>query len=432
MGRGTSRSRSPRQQSSADHFGCLAAARRQLVACKTFRLERGPDASAEETHLIDKIICSIETATGSIPSQGKQEEMRRVSQDLLAEAAFLKGCGQYLKADLAEAVKNIKQSLDLEPSSGGRWYFFAGVLLKLSSGVSSEMSMKLKDLAESALLQAVDKSPELQSAYLDLETLLWQRSDLTSCRLLAQRAIDNGACWVNAWQRPPHFCRDLSAKPWWDKNTFEWSRQLEESYPLIRQELTAALLQDGQSWLEVGSQHAIEDALLLEAGSWKEIVISGVGDRNSDINQQLCPKTTELLKSIPAAWHMSHLCLGECIFSAIDPSTHLRPHCGFSNTRLTCHLGIAIPERCRLRVAEETRYWEEGKCLFFDDSFEHEVWNVGKGRRIVLLIRFWHPEISSCRWDDVYEDILAAKRAHEVASLVPPIFLPQNAGYCEE
>ena len=41
----------------------------------------------------------------------------------------------------------------------------------------------------------------------------------------------------------------------------------------------------------------------------------------------------------------------------------------------------------------EWRRWREGKCLVFDDSFEHEVVNDTDMSRIVLLIRFWHPRL---------------------------------------
>jgi aspartate beta-hydroxylase len=51
--------------------------------------------------------------------------------------------------------------------------------------------------------------------------------------------------------------------------------------------------------------------------------------------------------------------------------------------RLTVHLGLRVPRGCSLRVAEETRAWEEGKCLVFDDSFEHEV---GWFNRSILII----------------------------------------------
>lgn len=48
-----------------------------------------------------------------------------------------------------------------------------------------------------------------------------------------------------------------------------------------------------------------------------------------------------------------------------------------------------------MRVADEKRVVEEGKCIIFDDSFEHEVWNHDTVRaRIVLIFDVWHPDLS--------------------------------------
>ena len=54
-----------------------------------------------------------------------------------------------------------------------------------------------------------------------------------------------------------------------------------------------------------------------------------------------------------------------------------------------------VPEgQCRLRVAGETRVVEEGRCLVFDDSFEHEAWNDDpSATRIVLILDVWHPDL---------------------------------------
>ena len=70
-----------------------------------------------------------------------------------------------------------------------------------------------------------------------------------------------------------------------------------------------------------------------------------------------------------------------------------------------------------MRVAEETRKWEQGKCLLFDDAYEHEVWyhrrhketgrhehdcdkvnlastnEIGQ-ERVVLLLDVWHPDLT--------------------------------------
>jgi aspartyl/asparaginyl beta-hydroxylase (cupin superfamily) len=35
-----------------------------------------------------------------------------------------------------------------------------------------------------------------------------------------------------------------------------------------------------------------------------------------------------------------------------------------------------------------------GKCLAFEDSFEHEVYNRSKQRRIVLIVDLWHPDLT--------------------------------------
>lgn len=55
----------------------------------------------------------------------------------------------------------------------------------------------------------------------------------------------------------------------------------------------------------------------------------------------------------------------------------------------------------RLRVANETRSWVEGKFLIFDDSFEHEVWydksqqqEEKQVNRLLLIVDIWHPDLT--------------------------------------
>jgi aspartate beta-hydroxylase len=64
------------------------------------------------------------------------------------------------------------------------------------------------------------------------------------------------------------------------------------------------------------------------------------------------------------------------------------------NTRLTCHLGLVITPDSALRVGSNVVSWQEGRCLVFDDSFEHEVWNKSDRERDVLLIQLWHPDLT--------------------------------------
>ena len=44
-----------------------------------------------------------------------------------------------------------------------------------------------------------------------------------------------------------------------------------------------------------------------------------------------------------------------------------------------------------MRVGDKMIYWEEGKCVIFDDTHKHEVWNETNGIRVVLLLDFCRP-----------------------------------------
>ncbi|PYL32104.1 MAG: hypothetical protein DMF35_09075, partial [Verrucomicrobia bacterium] len=61
---------------------------------------------------------------------------------------------------------------------------------------------------------------------------------------------------------------------------------------------------------------------------------------------------------------------------------------------LRYHLALIIPQpasSCGIKVNGETRHWEEGKSLVFDDTYRHEAWNDTNGDRVVLFMDFVRP-----------------------------------------
>jgi aspartate beta-hydroxylase len=52
------------------------------------------------------------------------------------------------------------------------------------------------------------------------------------------------------------------------------------------------------------------------------------------------------------------------------------------------------PGDCAIRVSDHTEHWQEGRCMVFDDSYEHEAWNHTDEDRIVLIVDLWHPALS--------------------------------------
>lgn len=96
-----------------------------------------------------------------------------------------------------------------------------------------------------------------------------------------------------------------------------------------------------------------------------------------------CPRTAEILREIGN--------VGLAGFSRMAPGTHIAAHSGWAAKEYRLHLGLVVPEGCRIRVAEETRNWEAGKVLIFDDTVEHEAWNDSDKLRGNLMLDFLRP-----------------------------------------
>lgn len=134
-----------------------------------------------------------------------------------------------------------------------------------------------------------------------------------------------------------------------------------------------------------------ESENLRETGLWKQFELYARGIKKES-NCNRAPITCSLIDSFEAA----HTCnRGQVKFSVLMPGTHVWPHAGPTNCRLRAHLGLITPEGPSIRVVNETRKWQAGEWLIFDDSFEHEVWHNGTELRIVLIIDVWHPELTA-------------------------------------
>ena len=121
-------------------------------------------------------------------------------------------------------------------------------------------------------------------------------------------------------------------------------------------------------------------------GQWNVFYVV-LGCREVPGVANICPKTAAALKSLPN--------LGmAAMFSALTAGTHLWAHCGPTNAVISLSMGLIVPPGCVIRVGKEERTWEEGKCLVFDDTYEHEVWNRGTGTRFIMLVDVWHPELT--------------------------------------
>ncbi|KAK3567445.1 hypothetical protein QTP86_020008 [Hemibagrus guttatus] len=161
-------------------------------------------------------------------------------------------------------------------------------------------------------------------------------------------------------------------------------RTLEQNWKTIRDEALAVL--DAKSGLFLP-----EDENLREIGDWGQFTLWQQG-RKVGSSCQSVPKTCALLERFKETTTCKR---GQIKFSVMQPGTHVWPHTGPTNCRLRMHLGLVIPRKgCRIRCTNQTREWEEGKVLIFDDSFEHEVWQDADSYRLIFIVDVWHPELS--------------------------------------
>jgi len=160
-----------------------------------------------------------------------------------------------------------------------------------------------------------------------------------------------------------------------DAHKFAFVSRLEQEWSLILAELQA-LPED--AFIPYPERY-----LLDKRTGWDTFGIYFLGVK-IDLNCELCPETTRLVEAIPGM-----ITAG---FSRLVPGAHIIPHAGKPVGVLRCHLGLDVPEKCGLRVGDESRRWEPGRCLVFDDTSEHEAWNLDSRPRTVLLLDFKAPE----------------------------------------
>lgn len=154
-----------------------------------------------------------------------------------------------------------------------------------------------------------------------------------------------------------------------DAGRFGFPNLLEENWRSIRTEFEALAPTDLREWPEKS----------LYGKGWDVFGLYFFRKRLDD-NCGRCPITAKVVESVPGM-----ITAG---FSVMAPATHIRPHKGYTDKVLRCHLGLIVPAGCGIRVGTESRSWTEGRVFVFDDTVEHEAWNDSDLPRVVLLLDF--------------------------------------------
>ena len=216
----------------------------------------------------------------------------------------------------------------------------------------------------------------------------------------------------------------LTSRPWHDRSSAwaaDWLPAIEAATPAIAEEYVRVRATGRPSDYRVAdSDHA--GGLHSDPHDWHWASLIDRGQIKPDM-WTLCPATAAALKAVP------RLCIGDmpfsfAFFSTLRAKSRIAAHTAPANLRLRVHLPLIVPTAapgaCGIRVADETRKWEVGKALIFDDAFEHEVWNETESDRVVLLFDLWHPDLSDAEIDAIQEMFREVQRMSDQRAATPP------------
>ncbi|MGW6007559.1 aspartyl/asparaginyl beta-hydroxylase domain-containing protein [Streptomyces sp. NPDC055210] len=226
-------------------------------------------------------------------------------------------------------------------------------------------------------------TPEIENAFAAIRAESGKDSiDRVEQMLAAGRGERHPLQKAAKWVMP-----GISPTPWHDPYAHPELapvvRALEVNHRAIRKEF-------GSAWTARREAFSDYEHYLTRQRNWQALHLFRDGGLVEE-SAGIAPTAYRVLKDF--AVDTGILCpLLECHFSTLLPGAVIEPHCDLWNFSINLHLAVDIPDGCGITVAGETRSWEEGKCLLFDYSFEHEARNEGTAPRTCLLIDLWHPE----------------------------------------
>jgi len=161
---------------------------------------------------------------------------------------------------------------------------------------------------------------------------------------------------------------------------FAWLRALAAGWRVMAREVAAA---PPDAWTGAGvAEHGAS-----YAPEWR--ILGLFLDDEPSTHASRFPGTLALLKTSGAFAHAQ-----EVFFARQPPRTGCAPHSDNRNFLLGAHVGLVAEGGAWIRAGTAPKHhWRPGEAFCFDGSFVHETWNPCESDRVVLIVRFWAPEL---------------------------------------
>ena len=193
---------------------------------------------------------------------------------------------------------------------------------------------------------------------------------------------------------------ELPAIDFFDREQFPWLDAFESATGDICTELLRAMAtdQDGmQPYLDFSADLPLDQFRELNRSRrWSAYFL---WNQSAPVPGHMakCPVTARLLETAPRC-RIEHRA-PTAFYSILDANTRIPAHTGVTNTRCTVHVPLIVPPDCGFRVGSTTREWVPGEAWVFDDTIEHEAWNLSDMPRAILLFDIWNPVLTAAERD---------------------------------
>jgi aspartyl/asparaginyl beta-hydroxylase (cupin superfamily) len=192
-------------------------------------------------------------------------------------------------------------------------------------------------------------------------------------RRLRDRLVERHMHWDD---RPAFYDMDVTAPE---------LRRVDAAYDEIWGEVQAVMPRLGDMPLYHDVDESQREISGRDPGNWRVLFLHHWGANGPLPNAALCPRTVELIRSVPGVL--------QAFVSILEPGKSVPAHRGPTLGTLRYHMALKVPEKNppAIRVKDQRYTWKVGESVLFDDSLEHEVYNESDDTRVVLIIDVMRP-----------------------------------------
>ncbi|MHB1947468.1 MAG: aspartyl/asparaginyl beta-hydroxylase domain-containing protein [Gammaproteobacteria bacterium] len=194
-------------------------------------------------------------------------------------------------------------------------------------------------------------------------------------RLKFMRQIVNHSTFMSPINALMYLFSAVPNKPFFDIKQFPQLATFRDNWQTIRSEAEQLV---AQGYIKIAENNDDMGFNSFFKRGWKRFYLKWYDDCLPSA-KLLCPKTVELIKSVPG--------INGAMFTLLPKNGQLKPHRDPYAGSIRYHLGLVTPnsEKCRIYVDGIPYVWKDGEDVLFDETYIHSAKNETDIDRIIFF-----------------------------------------------